>query len=407
MRQITRCSAKLGLSPVLIAVWVAISLLFTLASIQRGWAASKFRVLYAFPNDLHDGTGPNASLAFDAAGNLYSTTGGGGTRGAGTIFKLTHEPDGSWTQSVLYSITGEREGFSAGVGFAIDRAGNLYATTDRGGDGANGTLFQLTSQADETWIVNVLYAFGYVDGGRGHGGIAFDPEGNLYGTARGRWDYGSVYRLTPSLGGSWNLEGVYGFGLRDGAYPPGSSVLTFDAGGNVYGTTSWGGYGYGVVYRLSRNLDGTWKDTILHNFTAESGGGPGGRLAFDGTGNLYGIAGGSILFKLTPDVADNWTYKVAYRFRGGSDGVFPDSVLVDKSGSLYGTSYSGGRYGAGCVFKLSPAGGDKWIPTILHSFTGGDDGMNPFWFALDPEGTFFGTAAGGSGGGGVVYMIRP
>ena len=100
------------------------------------------------------------------------------------------------------------------------------------------------------------------------------------------------------------------------------------------------------------------------------------------------------------------TEKVVHSFTGGNDGIDPAATLAaDSAGNLYGTTVSGGTgtlcaNGCGTVFELSPAAGGKWKETILYNFTGGSDGKNPYGgVTLDSKGDLYGTTvAGGSGG---------
>ena len=82
----------------------------------------------------------------------------------------------------------------------------------------------------------------------------------------------------------------------DGSEP--ESSLIFDASGNLYGTTGRGGaYGYGTVFKLAPNSNGTWNETLLHSFNkhGKDGYNPDASLIFDAAGSLYGVTslGGS------------------------------------------------------------------------------------------------------------------
>ena len=100
------------------------------------------------------------------------------------------------------------------------------------------------------------------------------------------------------------------------------------------------------------------------------------------------------------------TEKVIHSFTGGNDGINPAVTLAkDAAGNFYGTTVSGGTgtlctNGCGTVFKLSPVAGGKWKETVLYNFTGGSDGKNPYGgVILDSKGDLYGTTvAGGSGG---------
>jgi uncharacterized repeat protein (TIGR03803 family) len=196
---------------------------------------------------------------------------------------------------------------------------------------------------------------------------------------------------------------LYSFsGGADGAYPQASLIR--DAAGNLYGTTYQGGSsGQGTAFKL----DTSGHETVLHSFS----GGPDGSQIFAGlimdqAGNFYGTAyqGGAsnagIVFKLDP--AGNET--VLYTFTGGVDGGNPVAGLFrDTQGNLYGTTYQGGAFNAGTVYKLDSANNE----TVLYSFTGGNDGAHPVGSVImDALGNLYGTTEfGGSGSVGVVFKL--
>src|SRR5207245_1560042 len=148
----------------------------------------------------------------------------------GTVFKLTANPDGSWSESVLYafcSITNCIDGGLPYAGVVFDQAGNLYGTTLIGGNSSNncnggnlncGVVFKLTAGAAGSWTESVLYNFtGGSDGGAPYAGLIFDQAGNLYGTTQGggttscRFGCGVVFQLTPNGRGSWTESVLHGF----------------------------------------------------------------------------------------------------------------------------------------------------------------------------------------------------
>src|ERR1039458_6939697 len=168
-----------------------------------GWTET---VIHSFGSGT-DGAGPWAGLIFDAAGNLYSTTKGGGTYNGGTVFELTPQAGGGWTEQVLHSFQGGADGAQPYAGLIFDAAGNLYGTTYFGGAyGYYGTVFDLTPAAGGTWTEKVLYNFsGFPDGINPVGGLIFDGTGNLYGTTYlgGTYGKGTLFELTPAGGGTW------------------------------------------------------------------------------------------------------------------------------------------------------------------------------------------------------------
>ena len=172
-------------------------------------------MLHRFSTTNGDGAWPQGSLTLDAAGNLYGTTVGGGVGsciedyGCGTVFKLTPKPDGSWAETVLYKFTGAADGAEPLAGLIFDQAGNLYGTTQEGGgvSGA-GTVFKLTPNPDGSWTEYVLYSFCSLtncsDGAWSQANLIFDKVGNLYGTTDDGGIYGglggTVFKLTPNAG---------------------------------------------------------------------------------------------------------------------------------------------------------------------------------------------------------------
>ena len=94
-------------------------------------------------NGASDGWSPQAPLIRDAAGNLYGTTFYGGTNLYGTVFKLSPH-GGAWTETVLYDFGSGNDGGELSGGVVMDRAGDLYGTTGYGGTYNYGTVFELT-----------------------------------------------------------------------------------------------------------------------------------------------------------------------------------------------------------------------------------------------------------------------
>jgi uncharacterized repeat protein (TIGR03803 family) len=207
--------------------------------------------LYTFPAASGGGTVyARGSLIRDPEGNIYGTTGRGGDFNDGSVFKL--DPVGNF--SILHSFSGA-DGESPQAALIRDAKGNLYGTTIYGGVGANGTVFKIDPSGHET----VLYAFTGIngDGRQPSGTLVADAGGNVYSTTTngGSFDLGTVFKLDRS-----GRETVlYSFnGSPDGAYPFGG--LVFDAVGNLYGSTTWGGddncdspygAGCGTVFRLT------------------------------------------------------------------------------------------------------------------------------------------------------------
>jgi uncharacterized repeat protein (TIGR03803 family) len=269
-----------------------------------------------------------------------------------------------------------------------------------------------------------------------NGAMALDQKGNLYGTAAGfRLQFGIVFELRPYPNGTWQNKVLYRFGGgTDGAYPRSGPIL--DAQGNLYGVTSEGGTlsSCGTVFELMPTPTGKWTKKVLYNFVG-NGCSPSGALIWDSAGNLYGTTmlgatGYGTVFELVPNSDGTWTERVLHEFNGSSDGKHPfGGVAIDAAGNLYGTTISGGAKGAGTIFELSPGSGGTWTFHLLYSLcsrTGCADGANTFCsagscyesfparLALDDQGSLFGTAtlggiascsAGAGGGCGTAFKL--
>jgi uncharacterized repeat protein (TIGR03803 family) len=390
--------------------------------------AASEKTLHAFGAGL-DGAAPNASLVWDADGNLYGTTSNGGSHNRGTVFELSPDGSGGWTEKVLHNFGSGLDGATPVSSLVWDADGNLYGTTVAGGthcpSAGCGTVFELTPNGNGGWTEKVLHNFGSDnDGGGPDAGLVWDNAGNLYGTTQYGGTYcpsggcGTVFEMTPNGSGEWTEKVLHYFGNgMDGQYP--RAGLVFDAAGNLYGTTTKGGvYSVGTVFEMTPNGDGGWTEKVLHNFgSGMDGQRPLAGLIFDAAGNLYGATseGGShdfsgTVFEMTPDGSGGWREKILHNFGSGKDGAGPESDLIfDGNGNLYGITVGGGSVSLGTAFEMTPNGSGGWTEFVLHNFGVGTDGYYP-WKALvfDNAGNLCGTAPEGSTyGQGMVFEITP
>ena len=350
------------------------------------WFASALAALTITPahgqTSWPKGANPFAGVVRDLAGNLYGTTTYGGEKfcgfygtGCGVVYKL--DPAGH--EKRLYAFMGLADGGTPSYAGVIDSAGNLYGTTSQGGQGVpgSGVVYKLDPAGQET----VLYTFtGGSDGANPSFGVVRDSAGNLYGTTGGGGDCcGVVFKIDPF--GQYTV--LYTFtGGADGGYPGGGVIR--DSAGNLYGTTENGG---------------------------------------DLSCTAFFSPGCGVVFKVDPSGQET----VLYSFTGGADGGFPfvAGVIRDPAGNLYGTTFAGGGSGCndsggfgtdgcGVVYKLDTSGQE----TVLHTFTGGSDGGNPFpGLVRDRAGNLYGTTGGGGDlsctfypyapGCGVVFKVDP
>ena len=392
-------------------------LVIVLLAANMASASGTERVIHNFV-PTHSGASPASTLVFDRAGNLYGTTAIGGSYscdiGCGVVFQLTPNPGGGWTYHAIHAFRGGKDGaypyFTSGL--VIDPSGNLYGTTFQGGTYNYGCVFEVSPNSDGSWHETVIHSFDSPDGPSGPSGLIIDASGNLYGTTPGDGTngLGTVYKLSPGVGGVWTEMVLLNFDGENGSSP--ISPVTMDSAGNLFGTALVGPTGYGLVFELSPGSGGSWTENVLYTFPGgKEGGDPEGTLLIDATGNLYGTTSGlyGSLFKLASNSDGTWTETTLHIFSHSGDGEFPGSVLAqDSHGNLYGTTAFGGSGSAGIVYKFTPNASGGWTEGIVYNFTGGADGSWPIGgVLLDPVGHLFGTTAnGGSAGYGAVFQIQ-
>ena len=394
---------------------------------NAAWAGSTYKVLYSFKGGS-DGGGLYGGPTLDAKGDVYGVTSGGGAYGYGTAFELTPFAGGRWGKILLHSFCAEQgctDGALPQGSLILDAAGDLYGTAG-GGAGNSGVVFELKPElvSSAGWSFRVVYDTG------SDGSLAMDKAGDLYGEwGPGKYRAGDIFELTHDSDG-WEETVLYSFcsqqDCRDGE-PPEWGV-SWDAAGNLYGTTEFGGgnnapecsIGCGVVYQVQPLGGGKWKYHMLHRFAAFSRDGlmPQAGVTLDGKGNVYGTTlysgtSSGTVFKLTPQQDGSWKETILYNFpNAATNGGAPaGGVTFDNLGNLYGTASAGGDPTCDCgvVFKMTPQANGKWSYTVLHRFKG-TDGYGPGYnLIFDPtyKHLYGTTVAGGSGGYGVVYEITP
>lgn len=217
-----------------------------------GWT---YTALYSYcpqGGTCPDGRAEPAPPIWDGRGNLYGTTQYGGINsppcytsfGCGVIFKMTANPDGTWTYHVVHRFASSpTDGVTPDGGLVMDAYGNVYGTTLAGGPLGDGEVFKL-SFAGGHWRITVVYDFpDWQDGGAPYGTLVFDKSGNLYGEALGGYSCGSascgvVFKLTPRKEGQWTYTVLHKFTPATGVFPVG---VTWDGKGHLFGTAMEGG----------------------------------------------------------------------------------------------------------------------------------------------------------------------
>jgi uncharacterized repeat protein (TIGR03803 family) len=378
---------------------------------QTTWTET---VLYSFPgnagsnppNNLGpNGQNPIGSLVSDASGALYGATVNGGSHFGGVVYKLSPPAAGqtAWTETTIYDPAENVD--AAGVEF-VDGAGKLYVMT--GGPStaiglALGTLFTLSPPrtGKTAWTPTLIADLANIaPQGWPLDGLVSDQNGTLYGLSfgGGAANLGTVYSLTPPAKRSgtqlWSSHILHSFSGPPFGQAPGPGGLIFGSNGNLYETTTAGGY-----------------------FNC-------------GGGNVGGdTAGCGTAFRLEYPQEGSSGHQL-YKFRGGADGAYPNNgMITDASGAFYGTTRYGGRgcqkltsAGCGTVFKLMPANskGATFTESVLYAFKGDEgvpaDGWQPqYGLIADSAGALYGTTKLGGGDGcapqyqgcGTVFMLTP
>lgn len=378
-----------------------IALFGLIMSISAFGVTGEERVLYSFEGrgnggvNGQDGSAPAAGLIADAAGNLYGTTSTGGSSGncyggCGAVFQLIPPSvrGDAWTENILYNFQGGSDGWMPLANLTLDSAGNLYGTTALGGTGSCvsngqplgcGTVFELllVGSPGNYSTETILYSFQGApnDGALPYAGVVFDAVGNLYGTT--------------AYGG------------------PSSSCFY---GNNIFGC--------GTVFELSPAGNGVWNESVLHSFYHYfDGRNPVAPVVFAPDGNLYGTtrqgggfhqgcAGGcGTIFQLIPAGGGVWKERVLHVFVGKNqhDGAFPEAGFTVYQNALYGTTPVGGdhREFDGMVYKFAVTGQGPKL-SILYTSSCGITGP----VVLDSAGRIYGTEGGPEAGTGCQRVFQ-
>ncbi len=361
-------------------------------------------------------------FAIDSKGNLYGADIHGGNNFAGSIFEVSPNADGSWTATTLYDFCPNYpdcpDGF-APVGLIIGTDGNLYGTTGSGGTGGGacgnenggcGVLFELSRPVNGgPWTETVLHAFGGgADGASPNADLIFDSHGSLYGTTniggQGIYEYesGTVFKLSYGNSG-WSNSVLYSFCVTqncpDGANP--AAGVRFDKFGNLYGTTSLGGaYQGGTFFELSPGSNG-WTEKVLVNVISPPFRGPVAPVAFNGNGEFYALSD-SLIFLINPQTGRVASEPILSN-QAAQEMISPSApVIVDPRRALFGTGFDGGLYHMGVFWAITGYGEHLQ----LFNF-GGADGVGPGNVIEDKAGNFYGTTySGGVYGQGAVFKIN-
>ena len=303
-----------------------------------------------------DGGGPQDTL-ISSSNVLYGTAAFGGLNGNGTVFAVNAGGSGfrvihTFTAAGATTQSTNTDGVEPVAGLVLLN-NILYGTTVTGGTNGLGVVFAVNTNGTFS-PVHVFSGFDPIAGTNAEGAIPYGTlilsGATLYGTADFAGDYGNgtIFKVNTNGAG---FVAPYSFtGGNDGSTPDGGLVLSNNI---LYGTTAYGGSaGNGTVFALNTNGTGF---TVLHTFT------------------------------------------------GSGDGANPNAGLILVGNMLYGTAVNGGTEGWGTVFAVNTAGTNF---VVLHEFTGGNDGGNPYDSLVLSGNSLYGTAsAGGNYGNGTVFAV--
>ena len=311
---------------------------------------AQYSLLHSFAGVPNDGGDPYGSLTLNGT-NLYGMTSGGfGSSGSGTIFRINTDGSG---YTNLHSFGSVPNDGGTPYGSLTLVGSTLYGMTWKGGSSNEGTIFEINT--DDTGYIT-LHSFGSVtnDGADPLGSLTLVGT-NLYGmtTGGGSNGWGTIFQINADGNGYTNL---YTF-----AGPPGDGggsrgPLTL-VGTNLHGMTAGGGSSdYGTIFQI--NTDGSGY-TNLHSFSggANDGEYPYGSLTLVGS-TLYGMTqfGGSsdsgTVFQINTDGS---AYTNLHSFGSvADDGAYPNGDVTVVGSTLYGMTHSGGSSNLGVIFSLTP-----------------------------------------------------
>ncbi len=398
---------------------VLLAVVFGFVTAFAGTASAQtVNTLYSFTG-TPDGADPFGGLVADSKGNFYGTTQHGGLSNNGTVFELSPPATagGAWVETVIWSFAGGSDGQNPSYTMVLDKGGNLYGETQRGGQSCGcGTVFKLKppAVAGGAWSKRVMHAFSTAEGILPYGGLVIDSKGAVYGITfgGGALGYGAAFKVAPA-GSGFSETTLYSFGAGGDSNMP-YGPLTLDSAGALYGAAIFGGTNnLGTVFKLSPPVSGgVWTNSILYSFDfGKPGCYPQGNLILDKGGKLYGTAtacgalGYGTFFRLSPPAiaGGSWTESPLGAFDGSNGGGYYPSLFLDQKTSIfYGTSFF---YGG--AFKLVPpaVAGGAWTDAVFPSV--GGHSLGPM--VEDANGVLYGTTYGGGTNNlyGAIFSITP
>jgi uncharacterized repeat protein (TIGR03803 family) len=251
-----------------------------------------------------NGSFPEGSLLADPNGDLFGTTSGGGD-GHGTVFEIINTgtaaaPIYASTPTTLVSFNGI-DGYGPSGSLITDANRDLFGTTGLGGANGHGTVFEIVNTgtaAAPIYASTPTTLVSFNDGAQPTGSLMTDANGDLFGTTNlgGANNFGTVFEIVNTGTAAAPIYAstpttLVSFNGSDGAQPYGSLIA--DANCDLFGTTAYGGGGYGTVFEIVNTGTAAAPiyastPTTLVSFNLTDGGGPTGSLIADANGDLFG-----------------------------------------------------------------------------------------------------------------------
>lgn len=390
---------------------------------------SQFEIIHAFNTADNSalGKGPSALIA-GRDGNLYGATTGASLDKSGLIFKLDlKRARAKYSEYFKFAdfdnITADSP-FLHPTQLFQARNGSIYVSGLGGGVFAGPEdLYKITSLTPPkakhiatypTWMSDWTASQRLLENKDGKFYTATTGGGDNIASQPYLQSAGTIVKIDPENSNPFNeAEIIHIFDGFNGANPAGGLIRIKD---NLYGTacrTAQNENGTvtvkdnGVIFRYGP----TGKYTVLHRFDGAHGACPQGELLKAKNGKLYGVtrAGGKhslgVIFEFDSN-RPTPLYRVVHNF-DGIQGSHPMETLVQapQSGSFYGVAYNGGNWDKGVIFRLDVT---HWmsIYSVIHEFDGAASGENPGGVVFGKDCNLYGTANGGTSGGGLVYRLN-
>jgi uncharacterized repeat protein (TIGR03803 family) len=293
-----------------------------------------------------DGNNPATALTIDANGDLFGTTEQGGANHEGTVFELTKTATGyASAPTALVSFPNTHTAGNDASNLYIDHNGNLFDTLGQ-------TVIEIAKTATGyASSITTVASFAGTDAGYLFGTVVADSQGNLYGTTDegGEYGDGTMYEIVKTATGYVSTPTILiNFDGTNGAHPQGSLIV--DAKGDLFGTTETGGtHDKGTAFELKKTATGYASTvTTLVTFGNDNGKDPGGSLLANANGNLFGTTqeGGG-------QHNDGYTYGTLFEITGSGFATGAAAATADVVSPLAGGS------NAPAMTFLAPASTDQ------------------------------------------------